>query len=41
MRAYGVYTAAVKCADACVSGVGYSYEPLFGLKLYIHLEHKK
>ena len=35
------YTAVVKCADACVSGVGYSYQPLFGLKLYIHLEHNK
>ena len=31
----------MKCADACVSGVGSSYQPLFGLKLYIHLEHKK
>ena len=31
----------MKCADACVSRVGSSYQPLFGLKLYIHLEHKK
>ena len=47
VRAYGCcplshfYTAVVKCADACVSGVGYSYQQLFGLKLYIHLEHNK
>ena len=41
VRVYGFNTAVVKCSDACVSGVGYSYQQLFGLKLYIHLEHNK
>ena len=47
VRAYGFcpflhfYTAVVNGADACVNGVGYNYQLLFGLKLYIHLEHNK
>ena len=41
MRGYGFNAAVVECADARIRGVGYSYEPLFGLKLYIHLKHNK